>query len=297
MWEFVNFYLFPGIVLGCIYALGAIGISLTFAILRFANFAHGEYMMLGAYLTYSVMLLTGWHPLVAMLPAMLFTSLAVLGLDRVIFRPFRNAPTIMPVIASFGLMLMVRAAVWLVWGTQQRALLPGIQRREALLGTPLMTSSKQLWIIGTTIAMMVGASLLLSRTRIGKAMRAVSDSPELARLTGISVEQVIRATWIFGAVTAVAAGVLLAMNTQLESLMGFKMLLPMFAAAILGGIGRPFGAVLGGLVIGVAEELSAYHWIGSESLLNPAYKSGIAFAIMVAMLIWRPSGLFKGRVF
>jgi branched-subunit amino acid ABC-type transport system permease component len=152
-------------------------------------------------------------------------------------------------------------------------------------------------IIGTTVALMMAVHLLLTRTKIGKAMRATSDNPELAALTGIDTEQVIRATWVMGACLAVAAGIFLGLDTHVETMMGFKLLLPMFAAAILGGIGKPYGAVAGGLVIGIAEELSSYPWIGTEPLLPPGYKAGVAFAIMVAMLIWRPQGLFRGRQF
>ena len=144
---------------------------------------------------------------------------------------------------------------------------------------------------------MLAVHYLLTYTKIGKAMRAMSDSPELARLTGIDTEMVIRATWIIGAALAAAAGVLLALDSHVHTMMGFRLLLPVFAATILGGIGRPYGAVAGGLVIGLAEELSSYNWIGTEPLLNPGYKAGVAFAIMVAMLIWRPSGLFRGKVY
>ena len=113
-------------------------------------------------------------------------------------------------------------------------------------------------------------------------MRATSDSPELARITGIDTELVVRMTWVIGAALAVAAGVFLAIDTHVETQMGFRLLLPMFAAAILGGIGKPYGAVAGGLVIGIVEELSSYPFIGTEPLISPGYKAGIAFAIMVA---------------
>ena len=125
----------------------------------------------------------------------------------------------------------------------------------------------------------------------------MADSPDLARLTGIDTERVILTTWIVGAGLAAAAGVFLAYDTHVESQLGFKLLLPIFAAALLGGIGRPYGAMAGGLVIGLVEELSTYPWIGTGSLVPPGYKTGVAFAIMVAILIWRPSGLFRGRVF
>lgn len=296
MWEFVNFYLMPGVVLGCIYALGAIGISLTFGILRFSNFAHGDTMTFGVYVTLSLVLMSGLHPLIVAPIAMAVTAAMAIGVDKVFYKPFRNSPTIMLVIASFGLMLMIRSLVQFFWGVQLQPMVKGIQMPMQDL-KPLLLPEKHVMIIGGTVFLMFAVHLLLTRTRIGKAMRAVSDSPELARVTGIDTEKVIRMTWIVGSCLAVAAGVFLAMDTHVETMMGFKLLLPMFAAAILGGIGKPYGAVAGGLVIGIAEELSAYPWIGVEPLLNPGYKAGVAFAIMVAMLIWRPQGLFRGKQF
>ena len=296
MMEFLNFYLIPGVVLGCIYALGAIGISLTFGILRFSNFAHGDTMTLGVYITLSLTQFSGLHPLLVAPLAMLLTTIAVLGMDRAFFKPFRTSPTIMLVIASFGLMLMIRSVIQFFWGVQLQALRTGIEKmwvfQDALRILP-----RHVLIIGATFAIMMVVHLLLTRTKIGKAMRATSDNPELAALTGIDTEMVVRATWAMGASLAVAAGVFLGLDTHVETMMGFKLLLPMFAAAILGGIGRPYGAVAGGLVIGIVEELSAYPWIDATPLLSPGYKGGVAFAIMVAMLIWKPQGLFRGRQF
>jgi branched-chain amino acid transport system permease protein len=294
--EFVNFYLVPGIVLGCIYALGAIGISLTFGILRFANFAHGEILTFGAYVTLTLVLVSGLHPLIVAPLAMAATAGLSLGIDRVFYRPFRRSPTIMLVIASFGMMLMIRSAVQFFWGVQLQPMVRGIQPPLDWLA-PLRIPQKHVLIIGGTLLLMLAVHLLLTRTRIGKAMRATSDSPELARITGIDTEVVVRMTWIIGSALAVAAGVFLAIDTHVETQMGFRLLLPMFAAAILGGIGKPYGAVAGGLVIGIAEELSAYPWIGTAPLLSPGYKAGIAFALMVAMLIWRPQGLARGSQF
>lgn len=309
--EFVNFYLVPGLVLGCIYALGAIGITLTFGILRFANFAHGELMMTGAYVTWSIMALVSMvigitlHPLVAAVPAVFVVIFLFFITDRYFYKPFRKADTIKVVMASFGMMLVIRSAVQAIWGPNQLTFVSGIAKpnsglmevtREA--GVMLLIPDKHLFIFAGTIILVVVLGYILNHTRIGKAMRAVSDSPELAHVTGIDVGRVIRATWIIGGVCATAAGVFLAMDIQLlETTMGFRMLLPMFAAAILGGIGKPYGAVAGGLIIGLAEELSAYPWVGDAPLLSPGYKTGVAFAIMVVMLIVRPQGLFKGRSF
>ena len=296
MGEFINFYVIPGLVLGSIYALGAIGVTLTFGILRFANFSHGEVMTLGVYFSWSLVQITGLHPLIVMPVAMVFTVVVALAIDRLFYKPLRNAPAIMLVMASFGLMLMVRSVTQFFWGVQLKTVLPGISH-PYVIGDFLRIAPKHVLIIGFAILLMYAVHYVLTYTRIGKAMRAMSDSPELARLTGIDTEKVVMATWIMGAALACAAGVFLAVDTQVETQMGTKLLLPMFAAAILGGVGKPYGAMAGGLIIGLAEELSSYHWIGSDALLNPGYKSGVAFALMVAMLIWRPTGLFRGRVF
>ncbi len=294
--EFINFYLIPGLVLGSIYALGAIGVTLTFGILRFANFAHGETMTLGVYFAFMLVQITGWHPLVVLPFAMILTVIVVLGIDKVFYKPFRASPTIMVVMASFGLMLMVRSVVQFIWGVQLKTMLPGIQRPMVFFDS-LRISGKHITIIIAAFSLVYAVHFLLTRTKIGKAMRAMSDSPELAQLTGIDTEKVILTTWVVGGALACAAGVFLAIDTHVETMMGFKLLLPMFAAAILGGVGKPYGAVAGGLIIGVVEEISSYPWVGTEPLLSPGYKAGVAFVIMIVMLIWRPSGLFKGKVF
>jgi|TARA_B100001146_G_scaffold58471_1_gene51465 branched-subunit amino acid ABC-type transport system permease component len=295
--DFINFYLIPGIVLGSIYALGAIGVSLVFGILRFANFAHGELMLIGAYITYSLIQFTGLHPLVVLPIAMLFTSLVALGIDHSFYKPFRASKSTIVIVASFGIALMARSAVQIIWGVDQFSYSPGRIQMPMVFFDTLRISPKHIWIVSFTLVLMAITHVVLSYTRAGKAMRAMSDSAELARLTGINTENVVKTTWVLGASLATAAGVFLGWDSHLHSMMGFYMLLPMFAAAILGGIGQPYGAMVGGLIVGLAEELSAYPWIGENPLLSPAYKAGVAFALMIIMLIWRPSGLFRGRVF
>ena len=295
--DFINFYLIPGIVLGSIYALGAIGVSLVFGILRFANFAHGELMLIGAYVTYSLIQFTGLHPLVVLPIAMLFTSLVALGIDHSFYKPFRASKSTIVIVASFGIALMARSAVQIIWGVDQFSYSPGRIQMPMVFFDTLRISPKHIWIVSFTLVLMAITHVILSYTRAGKAMRAMSDSAELARLTGINTENVVKTTWVLGASLATAAGVFLGWESHLHSMMGFYMLLPMFAAAILGGIGQPYGAMVGGLIVGLAEELSAYPWIGENPLLSPAYKAGVAFALMIIMLIWRPSGLFRGRVF
>ena len=295
--DFINFYLIPGIVLGSIYALGAIGVSLVFGILRFANFAHGELMLIGAYITYSLIQFTGLHPLVVLPIAMLFTSLVALGIDHSFYKPFRASKSTIVIVASFGIALMARSAVQIIWGVDQFSYSPGRIQMPMVFFDTLRISPKHIWIVSFTLVLMAITHVILSYTRAGKAMRAMSDSAELARLTGINTENVVKTTWVLGASLATAAGVFLGWDSHLHSMMGFYMLLPMFAAAILGGIGQPYGAMVGGLIVGLAEELSAYPWIGENPLLSPAYKAGVAFALMIIMLVWRPSGIFRGRVF
>ena len=295
--DFINFYFLPGIVLGSIYALGAIGVSLVFGILRFANFSHGELMLIGAYITYSLLHFTGLHPLAVLPIAMIFTGVVALGIDHVFYRPFRTSKATIVIVASFGVALMARSAVQIIWGVDPVSYSPGQIQKPIVLFDSLRIFSKHIWIVSCAIVLMLTFHVILTYTKTGKAMRAMSDSTELARLTGIETEKIVRATWLLGAALAASAGVFLAWDTHLHTMMGFYMLLPMFAAAILGGIGQPYGAMVGGLVIGLAEELSSYPWIGGEPLLPPAYKGGVAFAVMVMMLIWRPSGLFRGRVF
>ncbi|MDP6565788.1 MAG: branched-chain amino acid ABC transporter permease [Alphaproteobacteria bacterium] len=293
---FVNFYLLPGLVLGSIYALGAIGVSLVFGILRFAHFAHGDMMTLGAYLALTVVAVTGANPMLALPLAMIGTAIIALGIDRWFYKPFHDKSTIVLVIASFGIALMLRSLIRVIWGVEIESYSVGISRPLVFFDS-LRIAERHIWIIGSTVVLMLIVHWLLTRTRTGKAMRAVSDSPELARLTGIPTERVIKATWMLGAALAAAAGVFVGWDTQLQTTMGWNLLLPIFASAILGGIGRPYGAMAGGMVIGLAEELSTYPWIGTEPLLSPGYKTGIAFAIMVVMLIWRPAGLLRGRVY
>jgi branched-chain amino acid transport system permease protein len=284
---FINDYLIHGIVIGSIYALGAVGVSLVFGNLRFANFAHGSLMTIGAYFALSFLRATGL-PLIAVLPlAMLATGLLCVALDRLFLRPFRASATIISLIASFGLALMIQSSVQLIWGVGLQSYVPGVIQRPILLLDTIRLSPRHMWIIGSALTLMVLLHLLLTHTKIGKAMRAMSDSAELARLTGIDTEKVIFATWMIAGALAAAAGVLLGYDTQLRPMMGFEILLPVFAAAIVGGIGRPYGAIAGGMLVGIATELST-------AVLLPAYKPAVAFALLVITLIVRPTGLFAG---
>jgi branched-chain amino acid transport system permease protein len=296
MMEFINFYLIPGLALGSIYALGAIGISMIFGILRFAHFAHGDVMTLGAYGTLTAVWTLGLHPLLALPVGIAFAILAALLVDHVFYRPLRELPTIYTVIASFGVALIFRSSVQLIWGSQNEVFIRGVQKPLVLFDL-IRVSLLHIESIAIIVVAAIALHYFLSRTRTGRSMRAVADNPELARVAGLDTEKVVRATWIIGASLAAIAGVLSGLDTNIHPNLGWNLILPMFAAAILGGIGKPMGALLGGMVIGLIEELSSYPWITDEPLISPSYKTATAFFIMVVLLIFRPQGLLRGRLF
>jgi branched-subunit amino acid ABC-type transport system permease component len=294
--DFFNNYFVNGLVLGCIYALGAIGITMLFGILRLSHFAHGDMMTLGAYLALALVWATGLSVWLVIPLAMILTALVAVAIDRAFYRPLRHVPTIVVVIASFGTALMIRSAIQVAFGVQIQSYARGFQRPILLLDA-VRILPRHLWIIAATAGLVTALHLFLVHAKLGKAMRAMSDNPSLARISGIPVDRVVVATWAIGGALAAAGGVFLAIDTQISTNLGWDLLLPMFAAAVLGGIGKPFGAVLGALVIGIAEELATYPWIGGKPVLSPAYKSAVSFSILVVMLIVKPTGLLRGRVF
>jgi branched-subunit amino acid ABC-type transport system permease component len=292
MLELVNFYLIPGLVLGAIYALAAAGLSLAYGVLRFANFAHGELMTWGGYAALVAVVALGISPWVALPLAIAATIPLALAADRAFYAPLRRAQPAVLLISSFGVALMIRAAIYLIWGPTPQGYARGFT--PPLVWEGIRIQQRHLMILGGAAVAAFCVHLLLSRSRAGRAMRAMADDPDLARVTGVPVSGVIRLTWCVSAALAAVAGVFLAVDTELTPLLGFNVLLAAFAAAILGGIGRPWGAALGGLILGVVEELSTYPLIGGVPLLEPAYKGGVAFAVLVLVLIFRPHGLFKG---
>jgi branched-chain amino acid transport system permease protein len=301
MIDFINQYLIPAILLGSIYAMGAAGVSLLFSIMRFAHFAHGDMMSLGAYLVLFVMWLVSLagldlHPLVFLPIAMGLTAAVAIGIDRYFYKPFRKAKPIIIVIASFGIALMIRSLIQTIWGVDPLGYVQGLIHQPIEWLLPLRVLGKHVHIIVIAVVLIGAMHYLLSYTRIGKAMRAMSDDPDLARVTGIDTERVVRWTWVVAGCLAAAGGFMLGYDTELKPSIGWDLLLPVFAAAILGGLGKPYGAIAGGLIIGGMEELSTYPWIGSEALVAPNYKTAVAFGVMVVALIFRPQGLFRGKV-
>jgi branched-chain amino acid transport system permease protein len=290
-------------------ALGAVGLTLTYSILRFANFGHGEFMTWGAYLAVSALALVltvkgggamepiepfsfGWQLIVAMIAAAALTGALALAVDWLLFRRLRKGNAITLVIASFGAALALRNLVQFLYGT-----LPEYYSREIQIAIRLVPrdvmgglriTPDQMLVIGLTVVLMVALQMLLTRTTLGRAMRATAQNPALARVAGVDTDGVIRATWVIGAMLAAIAGIFAGIVGQVRPGLGLELLLPLFAAAILGGIGSVRGAVLGGYIVGLAESFSA-------PLVGAEYRAATAFVVLIGILLVRPAGIFGER--
>lgn len=287
-----------GVMLGGIIALGAIGLTLVYGVLKFPNFAHGELVTLGAYgaMTFVALLPVGapmhpfsfgWELMAGLILSMPAVSLIALAVDRVLFRPLRVrvASLVLLAMASLAASFFLRSAIYLVWGSDFLFYYPGRANPAIDLPLDIRVQADQLFVFGLAVVLVILTWVLLERTRMGKAMRATANNPDLAQVRGINTERVIAWTWIVGACLAAAGGVMYGLASQLRPEMGFWLLLPMFAAAIVGGLGSPVGAIAGAIIIGVAQQVSS-------AFLNPAYGPGVAFILLVIVLVLQPQGLF-----
>lgn len=298
-----------GLVVGSVIALGAVGLTLTYSILRFANFGQGEFMTWGAYLAVSALTFVlavtgggvmepmgpfsfGWQLIGAMVLAAVLTAVLALAVDWLLFRRLRRGNAITLVIASFGAALALRNLVQFLYGTLPEYYTREIQIAIRLVPRDVMgglrVTPDQMLVIGLTIGLMVALQLLLTRTTLGRAMRATAMNPALARVAGVDTDAVVRATWVIGAALAAVAGVFAGIVGQIRPMLGFDLLLPLFAAAILGGIGSVRGAVAGGYIVGLAESLSV-------PLVGAEYRAATAFVVLIGILLVRPTGLFGER--
>jgi len=276
-----------GIVLGSVIALAAIGLSMIYGILNFANFAHGDLMALGAYLAFVFNVIFEMNFLVACTLSIILTSLICVLFEHLIWKPMRrkSAGRVSLIIISIGLALFIRNLIIFLWGPDiKRYALP--VRRGIDIGSLVITQN-QIAVIIVAVASMFFLHFVLKRTTIGTAMRALSDNIDLAKASGIDVDSVIRYTWAIGIALAAIGGILYGVLTNINPNMGWFMVLPIFAAAILGGIGNPYGAMIGGLVIGLAQEIST-------AVLPTEYKLAVGFIIMIAVLLVRPQGILGG---
>lgn len=280
--------LLNGVAVGSVIALAAVGLTLTYGILRLSNFAHGDLMTLGAYLT----LLANGIGINLWLSVLLGCAATILGVllsEQLIWSPMRakRATSTTLIIISIGLALFIRYGIILFWGgSNQRYDLPVA---EAIQFGGLRLPLYNIVVIGLAIVVIAALHYLLQNTKIGKAMRAVADNLELARVSGIDVDRVVIWTWVIAGGLTALGGSMLGLTEGVRPNMGWFLLLPMFAAVILGGIGNPYGAIAGALVIGITQEVSTY-WLPAQ------YKLGVALVVMVFVLLFRPQGLFKGTL-
>ena len=325
---FSNFVVVPGMAYGAQLAIGALGVTLIYGILRFSNFAHGDTMAFG---TMATILITWWFqsmgvsfgPLPTALLALpfgiAFTALLLLGTDRVVYKFYREkkaAPVIL-VIVSMGVMFVMNGIVRFIIGVRDIRFADGerfiITTREfkAMTGLSEGLGIKTTQAITVVVAIIVVAILFwfLNRTRTGKSMRAFSDNEDLALLSGINPERVVMVTWLIVAALATIAGVLYGLDKSFKPFTYFQLLLPIFASAIVGGLGNPLGAIAGGFVIAFSEVTVTYaykkvlKYLMPESLepsslmqlLSTDYKFAVSFAILIIVLLFKPTGLFKGQ--
>jgi branched-subunit amino acid ABC-type transport system permease component len=272
-----------GVIAGSIYAMFAVGLTMIYGTFRFINFAHGELIAWGAYLALLFCRPPfAWPIYAAVLPALLITVAIGLAQDKYVYRPLRHGSRITLLIASIGVSFFLRNAIRLFWGSDLQTYGLPLFRGIAFAG--LRITSAQVTMIAATVFFLAALYLILTRTMIGKSLRAVSDSMSLAQIMGIDIRRVSMFVWILASVFSGAGGILLAIDTNLEPMMGLINLIKAFAAVLLGGAGNVWGALLGGLFIGIAENMSV-------AFFSPGYKDFVSFTLIIVMLLFRPSGI------
>jgi branched-chain amino acid transport system permease protein len=324
----LNFVIVPGVAYGSQLALGALGVTLIFGVLRFSNFAHGDTMAFGtAIVIMFTWLFQSWGitfgPLPTALLALPFgiavTSMLVLATDRGIYKFYRTqkAAPIILVIVSAGVMFVMNGLVRLIIGVEERNFADGERFLLSAQTFKEATGLAEPLVIKTTVAVTVVVAVIcvaalfwfLQKTRTGKSMRAFSDNEDLALLSGINPDRVVQVTWIIAAGLAVIAGTLYGLDKSFRPFVYFQLLLPVFAAAVVGGLGSPLGAIAGGYIVALSEVIMTYAWKkvatyvlpdsmapdGLMQLLTTDYKSAVSFAILIIVLIFMPTGIFKGK--
>jgi branched-chain amino acid transport system permease protein/neutral amino acid transport system permease protein len=297
---------FYGIVFGSIIALGAIGLTLVFGIIRFANFAHGDLMSSGAY--FALFMVTGvlswigipdttfgslsfgWRMLIAFPVSMFIVGCLAIVADRILYRKLRknNSGAVMLAMSSLGVAFILRMLILILWGADSLFYKPGLLRPAIEFPLGIKVRPDQILILILVLGLVTLLHLFMQKTKMGKAMRATADNMELALVSGIDTERVIILTWGIGGALAAAGGILYGVDVQVHAYMGWNFLIPLFAATILGTIGNMWGALVGGLVIGVAQQVST-------AFLLPTYKPAVAFMLMILILLFRPKGIFGGK--
>jgi branched-chain amino acid transport system permease protein len=310
--------LLNGLVLGSIYALVALGYTMVYGVLGLINFAHGEIVMIGAMVAFSVITLfmgvfpeaPGWllfiTGILGAIPVCMLTSFLI---EKLAYRPLRNAPRLAPLISAIGVSIILQTLAMIIWGRNYLIFPATLPTDPIILHTfapgadadyerVLSITPVQVVIVVVSACLMFGLTFLVNHTRLGKAMRATSENPAIASLMGINANSIIAATFVIGAALAGVAGVMVAANYAVAHFyMGFLPGLKAFTAAVLGGIGNIYGAMLGGLLLGIVESLGA-GYLGqlTGGFLGSHYQDIFAFAVLILVLTLRPSGLLGEKV-
>ena len=327
---FSNFVFIPALAYGSQLALGALGVTLIYGILRFSNFAHGDTMAFGAMIT---VLATWWlqsigvnlgpvpTALLALPFGIIVCSFFILATDRAVYRFYRNqkAKPVILVIVSMGIMFIMNGLVRFIIGPNDQRFADGERFIISVKEFKQLTGLREGLAFKTTQGITIITAILvvtilfwfLNKTRTGKSMRAYSDNEDLALLSGINPEKVVTVTWLIVAALATVAGTLYGLDKSFKPFVYFQLLLPIFASAIVGGLGNPIGAIAGGFIVAFSEVTITSAWkkvlkyslpeslepSGLMQLLSTDYKFAVSFVILIVVLLFRPTGLFKGKAF
>jgi branched-subunit amino acid ABC-type transport system permease component len=265
-----------------------------------------ELAVAAAYIGFFFNVTLGWNIFTSAVIAIILTGLMGVMFDRIIFKRLRSVHPIITMIASFGLAIVIRNGIRAMWGPRPRTFAIGLQKPLLVLGARI--TMVQILLLTTTLATIVTLHVFLHKTKLGKSLRATSNNPELAQARGISTETTVKWTWFIAGCFAGLAGVLYGLETQIEPNMGFALIIPVFCATILGGLGNPYGAMLGALALGFAENFGIYFDFGQIinlggllDLVGPlwiptAYKGAIAFSILLIILLARPWGILGRKI-
>ena len=295
-----------GLVLGSMYALVALGYTMVYGVLNLINFAHGEVLMIGAMIGLSILNLLGVYA--PGLPGYLQLGIAIIGaipacmivnilIERIAYRRLRNAPRLAPLITAIGVSILLKTFAMMIWGRNPLPFPQLLSTDPIMLGGAVITTTQVLLLV-LAAASMFGLVMLVERTRMGRAMRAVAENPRVAGLMGVDSNMIIVSTFAIGAALAAVAGVMWGANyASIQFAMGFMPGLKAFCAAVLGGIGNIYGAMVGGIVLGIIESLGAgYISDLTGGLLGSHYQDIFAFIVLILVLTVRPSGIMGERV-
>ena len=293
-----------GLVQGSVYALVALGYTMVYGILGLINFAHGEVVMIGAMIALTALqalLAAAFAPVLAVMLSLLVAMAVCMALgysiERIAYRPLRNAPRLAPLITAIGVSIVLQNLAMMIWGREYHSFtLPFTSTSHQLGGA--VVNDIQIGIVVIALVIMLGLMWLVHRTRMGRAMRAVAENPSAATLMGVDIDRVISTTFMLGSALAAIAGFMVCANYGIVLYyMGFMLGLKAFTAAVLGGIGNLRGAMLGGVLLGIIESLGAgYIGVLTGGFIGSNYQDVFAFFVLIAVLIFRPSGLLGEKL-